>query len=316
MKFVGVGPRPLAWATAVLIGLASARECSAQHYGPAGPERDAMRRQLWLTPSADPAQSLRATVFRPTNTTGRRLPLVIVNHGTDAATRRTVSMPVFRRISQWFVDRGYAVVLPQRRGHGATGGIYAEGQDTCRNPRHREMGNAAADDIEAVLGYMANQPFVDSSRITLVGVSSGAWASLALAARNPPGVKLVVNFSGGRGAYAWGRAGEICDPDQLAQASAIFGRTTRVPTVWFYAENDSYFGPHIAKRLHEAWTSAGGQAQLYLLPASGREGHAIADADAGLRLWGPRLDPWLGGDRMVERRTTAVALPRPRDKVN
>jgi alpha-beta hydrolase superfamily lysophospholipase len=31
-------------------------------------------------------------------------------------------MPEFRGLTDWFLGRGYAVLLPQRPGHGATGG--------------------------------------------------------------------------------------------------------------------------------------------------------------------------------------------------
>lgn len=266
-----------------------------------------MREQLWILPSGDPQIGLRSTVFRPAQdeqsirldaslqSSERRLPLVIINHGTDASTREAVSMPVFYWLSRWFVERNFVVVIPQRRGHGATGGPMVEAGDNCLAPNHLQAGRNAADDIEAVLSYMRKQPFVDDQRVFVVGVSSGGWASLALAARNPPGLRGVVNFSGGRGAHAGGRKGAICSQERLIEAAGVLGSTARAPTLWIYAENDSYFPPFIATAMEHAWTAQGGAADLHILPAYGREGHEISDDRAGWSLWGQVLEDFLRG---------------------
>jgi len=278
---------------------AGGREGQGAAYGPYGPEGPRMREQFWLLPGADPQVPLRATVFQPTEASAEagarvRRALVMINHGSDAFTREAVAMPVFYWLSRWFVDRGYVVVLPQRRGHGATGGDLAEGHDTCANPDHLGSGQAAADDIEAALGFMAGQSFIDASRLVVAGVSTGGWAALALAARNPPGLRLVVNFAGGRGGHAYGRANAVCGQDRLIAATAALGRLSRVPTFWAYAENDSYFGPELAMSMATAWNGAGGNAEFNVLPAYGEEGHALVDDRASWRLWGPALERALG----------------------
>jgi dienelactone hydrolase len=286
---------------------------SGATYGPFGPEAPRLREQLWIVPGGDASLPLRATVFRPAEghdanrTTPIRHPLVVINHGSDASTRESVSMPVFFWLSKWFVDRGYVVLLPQRRGYGATGGEWAEGKDWCTNPDHYSAGVAAADDIEGALNYMAAQPFIDPSRIVVAGISTGGWASLALAARNPTSVRLVVNFAGGRGGHAYGRANAICSPERLIEAVGAYGQAARVPTLWLYAANDSYFGPDLATAMTDAWKNNGGSADLRLLPPYGSEGHAVADDKAGWRLWGSHLEDALetyvgvDGDREVPR---------------
>ena len=105
-------------------------------YGSFGPEGLRLREQLWVLPSADPSFALRATLFRPETAGNEPTPLVIINHGTDESTRESVAMPVFYWLSRWFVDRGYAVLIPQRRGHGATAGTFAEAIDNCQSPDH------------------------------------------------------------------------------------------------------------------------------------------------------------------------------------
>lgn len=272
-------------------GRGTGSETYGTGYGAYGPEGPRMREQFWLVPGGDPKVPLRATVFRPAEAIAPvRHPLVMINHGSDAFTREAVAMPVFYWLSRWFVERGYVVLLPQRRGHGATGGDLAEGRDTCANPDHLASGQAAADDIEAALRFMQGQSFVDASRLVVAGVSTGGWAALALAARNPAGLQLVVNFAGGRGGHAYGRANAICGEDRLIAATAAFGREARVPTFWAYAENDSFFGPELAAAMAAAWNAAGGSAEFNLLPAYGEEGHAMVDDRSGWRLWGPALD--------------------------
>jgi dienelactone hydrolase len=282
-------------------------------YGPFGPEGARLREQLWIVPGADPRTPLRATVFRPPSAVGlvdmhvastaARLPLVVINHGSDEDTRVAVSMPVFYWLSKWFVDRGYVVVLPQRRGHGATGGEWAESRDSCADPDHFGAGITAADDIESAVRYMVAQPFIDPSQTVVVGISTGGWGALALAARNPPGIRLVVNFAGGRGGHAYGAPRAVCRQERLIDAAGAYGRTARVPTLWFYSENDSYFSPELAAAMARSWQSAGGLADLHVLPRHHNEGHALAADRAGWELWGDTLERSLAHARHRGMRT-------------
>jgi pimeloyl-ACP methyl ester carboxylesterase len=141
---------------------------------------------------------------------------------------------------------------------------------------------------------MARQPFIAPDRTIVVGISTGGWASLAVASRNPVGVRAVVNFSGGRGGHAGGRRNAVCGERSLIEAAEIYGRTARVPTVWFYSRNDSYFGPKLARSMAQAWNGAGGLAALHLLPPYRQDGHDIASDRAGWDAWGGALDEFLG----------------------
>ena len=267
-------------------------------YGAYGPEGPRLREQLWIVPSGDPNIYLRATVFRPADPLGRvapvRHPLVVINHGTSDWTRSAVSMPVFFWLSRWFVDRGYAVVLPQRRGHGATGGPLAESVGSCAEPDHFASGQVAADDVVAVVDYMTQESFVEPSQTIVAGVSTGGWASLALASRNPKNVRAVVNFAGGRGGHAGGEMNAICGQSELIQAAGAFGASARLPTIWFYSQNDSFFSPELATRMADAYRTHGGRAELHVLPAYGEDGHDIVDDRATWDLWGPALAQFLG----------------------
>ena len=266
--------------------------------GPFGPEGPRMREQFWMLPSGEEGRYLRATVFRPAEPDGaqansRPRPMVVINHGTAEATRMAVSMPVYYWLSRWFVDRGYIVVLPQRRGHGATGGVLSEGVGNCANPDHYQSGQIAADDIAAVVSYFQAQSFVQPSEVVVAGISTGGWASLAYASRNPKGVRAVVNFSGGRGGHAGGVSNAVCGEKRLIESASRFGERAHVPTLWLYSSNDSFFGPDLARAMSKAWNGSGGSAELHVLRAYGDEGHNIADDRAGWDLWGNNLASFL-----------------------
>jgi dienelactone hydrolase len=259
-----------------------------------------MRERLWLVPSGDPKIQLRATVFRPEESSAgspRQRPLVVINHGTDELTRLSVSMPVYYWLSRWFVDRGYVVVLPQRRGHGATGGELAESVGTCETADHYVSGQIAADDIAATIEYMIGQDFVAPRNVVVVGISTGGWASLALASRNIPSVASIVNFAGGRGGHAYGRPNAICNYDGLLSTANLFGQTARQPSIWLYSENDSYFSPDVARALAREWQLGGGSVQTHIFSAQKNDGHAIADDRADWNLWGDVLDEFIGHHR-------------------
>lgn len=313
----GFAPGPVTGLAIVLTGLLTfaltfipTKSIAAERmFGAFGPEGARMREQLWILPSGDAKIPMRATVFRPdADPSGedKRRPLVVINHGTDEATRMAVSMPVYYWMSRWFVERGYVVVLPQRRGHGATGGPLAEAIGDCAHPDHYASGNVAADDIEAAVYYMTQQSFVARDGVIVVGVSTGGWASLALSARNLPQVQAVVNFSGGRGGHAYGQPNAICGTDALLSAARTYASHAHEPTIWFYAKNDSYFGPKLAESLAQVWSNAGGSVEEHILPPYGTEGHTIADDRAGWDIWGPSLESFL--ERVREQAPKSVEM--------
>lgn len=283
-------------AAAGFLVICKTANATEREFGGFGPEGPRMREQLWILPSGEEGRSLRATLFRPEQdprAPDKKFPLVVINHGTDESTRLAVSMPVYYWLSRWFVERGYAVVLPQRRGHGATGGALSEAIGTCAHPDHFQSGNIAADDIAATVDYMTAQPFIAPNETIVAGISTGGWASLALAARNLPQVQAIVNFAGGRGGHAYGEPNAICGEADLVSAVHKYGAKAHEPTIWFYAKNDSYFGPGLAQELARSWAEGGGLVEEHILPPYGTDGHTIADDRQGWDIWGPSLDRFL-----------------------
>ena len=241
---------------------------------------------------------MRTLVFRPPG--AGPFPLVIVNHGTvqSAALRAKLRHAEFLAASEWFVARGYAVALPQRPGHGDTAGPYFETNSRtggCDDADYRRAGLATAGSIEAAIRFFARQPFVNKTGIVVVGQSAGGWGALALASRNPPDVKAIVNFAGGRGGQVAGRPNNNCLPERLIEAARHYGARARIPVLSIYTENDSFFSPRIAQALNEAYRTAGGRIEFHLLPAFGSDGHSLFGARQGVAIWGPLVEAFLKG---------------------
>lgn len=240
-------------------------------------------------------QSLTARFCRPQ--ASGPVPLVVINHGSPTSADIRPGMRPAQCESEavrWFLDRGYAVLLPMRRGYGASGGRWAENYGGCANPNYAAGGRESARDIAAAVAFGRAQPGIRPDEVVVVGQSAGGWGSLALAADPPPGVVAVVNMAGGRGGWAGGHANQICGGDgALISAVGTYGRTARLPTLWLYTANDSFFSPDVAAAMHRAFTGAGGRARLEALPAFGRDGHSLFFGQGGSAVWGPVVEPFL-----------------------
>lgn len=264
----------------------------AQSAGPQGPEGSKMREQEWRIPGPG-GVLMDATVFRPPG--NARAPLMVMNHGSPASSSERPGMkrPTYTAVSSFFVSRGYVVVLPLRRGYGATGGPWAEGYGRCNNPDYVDAGLQTAADIRATIDYMRGQSFVAPDRTIVVGQSAGGWGTLALSSLNPSGVPAMIDFAGGRGGHQPG-AGN-CEPSALVKAAGRYGATARVPLLWINSANDTFFEPTLVNRMVEAYTKAGGQAVHRPVAAFGKEGHNLASSDSGAPVWQPLVTEFLLG---------------------
>jgi dienelactone hydrolase len=249
--------------------------------------------ETWLIP-IDNMTRMRTAVFRPP---GRGpFPLVVINHGSaeNEDLRRTQQLPAFSAVSAWFVQRGFIVVIPQRPGHGETGGAYLETSGSCDDPDYIGAGLATAHSIQIALNFALAQNFVDKKRVMLAGHSAGAWGSLALASRNPPYLNAVINFAGGRGGHSYDLPNRNCAAERLVSAAGHFGKTTKIPTLWLYAENDTFFSPTLADHMVRAFQRAGGAAEFYKLPSFGEEGHYLLHSSQAMRTWALIVEKFLG----------------------
>lgn len=243
--------------------------------------------------------SLVTRVIRPPGEA--RQPLVVINHGSpaDGSQRARMEPPRYSALSSWFLARGYVVALPLRRGYGETGGAWAEGYGRCDSPDYYSAGLQSAADVQATIDFMRTQPYVAPDRTLVVGQSAGGWATVALSSRNPPGVPGMINFAGGRGGHQKLPGGGLgnCTPDALVQAAGKYGATARVPLLWIYTENDSFFEPALARRMVAAYDASGGKATYRPVGPFGRDGHSLAGSTDGAPIWQPLVQSFLAGLR-------------------
>lgn len=236
---------------------------------------------------------LAATIYRPDG--DGPFPLVVLNHGTPPGAADRIKIGRFRRIPQIreFILRGFAVIVPIRRGHGATGGDYVEGMGKCIAPEYYNSGLEAGRDVLAAIDYAAKLPFVRPDCVLLIGQSTGGFASLAAASMGPRGLVAVVNFSGGKGGDPSTRPGEPCGPASLTAAFARFSKAIRAPVLWHYAENDRFFAPYHVREWYAAFEKAGGKGRLVMQPPFGRDGHSLFNSPDGIPIWTREFDSFL-----------------------
>lgn len=231
-------------------------------------------------------------------------PLVIMNHGVSLNPTERSFFPLveFRDAAKWFARQGYLVVAPVGPGFGASAidiperGIYGpffSKVGKCANPNFRDAGLAVAQVDLWIIQYMVAEKRVLPDGVIVVGQSAGGWASIALSSLNPPQVKAIITFAAGRGGRVDGKPNNNCAPDKLVETTGEFGRTSRVPMLWIYIENDTFFGPALSQRMHQAFTAAGGKAEYHLMPPFGNEGHYFIGSPDAIPIWSPLVSTFL-----------------------
>lgn len=275
------------------IWAALAPPASAQApFGAQGPEGPPDRRQPWLVPSADPDAASPAILFRPPG--DGPFPLAIIAHATtqNVLHRAQMPQPEYRTLAAWLVARGYAVLVPERPGHGGIG-KYLEDQGGCDDADYARSGRATAASITAALRGMRTQSFIRSGGAIVVGHSAGAWGALTLAGENPQDIAAIIAFAPGRGGHANDEPNRVCAPHTLIAAAAEFGKGARVPVTWLVASNDTYFSPALSRQMADAFRAGGDKVDLRVLPPYRTEGHWLAESDGGAAAYGPVLEPAL-----------------------
>jgi dienelactone hydrolase len=240
-------------------------------------------------PGAPPAYALSALLLLPDG--AGPFPVAVINHGSprDAADRTKERPERHVAEAREFVKRGWAVLIPARRGYGGSRESWAEGYGGCRSPDYHAPGLASARDIKGAIDYARAQPWADRARIVSVGHSAGAFGSVALSSLPVDGLAAVIAFAPGRGSQG---PNTVCREDRLVDAFARYGATSRVPVLLVYAENDLFFGPSLAARMGRAFEQAGGRAMLVMAPPFGRDGHYLFSA-RGIPDWTPYVDAFL-----------------------
>ncbi len=232
-----------------------------------------------------------ATVFKPDG--AGPFPFVVLNHGRAGTPIERSQTPRWRYIeaSRWLVKRGYAVFVATRRGYGETGGSDVETNYNCSNPWYKEAMTGGVESVLSVIEYAKSQAFVNRDRFVVMGQSVGGYLSVGVAAANPAGLVAAINFAGGHGGRPDREPGNPCLPEKIKQVFAEAGKTSRVPALWVYTENDQYFGPVHTREWYQAFSAAGGKAEFSLLPPFDKDGHTLFVR--GSKIWQPLVAGFL-----------------------
>jgi pimeloyl-ACP methyl ester carboxylesterase len=221
-------------------------------------------------------------------------PTVVFNHGS---TGRGDNPELFRRswtsstVASFFVDRGWMIIFPQRRGRGSSEGRYDEGFEADRSryscqPQLSLPGvDRAIEDIDAVMAHVRTRSDVLQSKLLLAGQSRGGILSIAYAGERPDVFVGVVNFVGG-----W--MSDRC-PNPVAINTTTFKRGAKFqrPTLWLYGDADPFYSLSHSRANFEAFTAAGGKGHFesYLVPGQ-NAGHGVI---AHPKLWTEHLTQYL-----------------------
>lgn len=250
--------------------LVLASVASAQQAGE--PTFEAVWIPLTETPSPGSPREvkLEGMLYRPP--APGRLPVLVFNHGSTGGGRvAPTSTEWFRypEVARFFVNRGWAVLIPMRRGRGASGGEYLERYDCDRAVLAAGVDRAVAD-LDAVLAFVSSQPWADMDRFLLGGMSRGGLLSVLYPSQRRTKARAVINFAGG-----W--TVERCDRTTRFNADtfAEAGRAGKLPMLWLYSENDRNYGPGAVQSYHRAFIQGGGTAELRLFPPIGHDGHIL-----------------------------------------
>ena len=258
-----------------------------------------LQEEVWALPLPVPTI---AYVVRPVG--DGPFPLAIMNHGVSMDPKQRVFFPLveFRDAAMWFARRGYMVVAPSGPGYGAAAiespeaGLFSAFYGKvgkCTNPNFRDTGLAYAQLSLWIIEYMSKLKRIVPDNVIVIGQSAGGRGSVALSRVNPPPVEAIITFAAGRGGRVDGKPNNNCAPDKLVEAIGAFGRTSRVPMLMMYIENDSFFGPELSKRMYAAFTAAGANAEYHLFPPHGGDGHFFVGMADAVPIWSPLVGAFL-----------------------
>jgi dienelactone hydrolase len=227
---------------------------------------------------------LQMRVYKPPG--DGKFPTLVFNHGSTGYgidTRRFKQPVDAPAVGAFFVQRGWVVVIPARRGRAGSDGEYDEGFSAIRSLGYscipsRALAGAdrALRDIEAAVGAIVKMPFVDASRLVMGGESRGGALSIAYAGAHPAEIKTVINFVGG-----W--LGWPC-PNASSVNEVLMNRGASYPgeSLWLYGENDSYYSVAQSREGFDAFIAAGGKASFHEFVVPAKDGHWLPSFPA---LW-------------------------------
>ena len=246
-----------------------------------------MKLDKLFIPSSESGVRLEVVAAKP-NGEGP-FPTVVFNHGSTGSGQnralysRTVAPAI---VASSFVERGWMVLFPQRRGRGKSGGVYGEGLASDGSGYSCDVDIAitgfdrAVEDVDAVVNYLRDRSDVNQDKLIIGGVSRGGILAIAYAGMRPGTFRGAINFNGG-----W--LGRACPNHEIVNPMLFErGASAGISTLWLHGSYDQYYRIGHCRGNFERFLSAGGQGTFVAAPM----GHALMFKPA---LWKEHLDRYL-----------------------
>ena len=219
-------------------------------------------------------QKITVTIWR--DDAFKKMPYIFFSHGRPGSDqeRAKFGRASENRISEYFVSKGFVVILPTRVGYGVSGGNDAEFSGSCSNKNYLESNRVIVEQSKQVLNQVLSLNYIEANRGIIIGQSVGGFATIALSAENISGVKGAINFAGGNGGDPIKTPERPCGDYVIKDAFAKYGEKTKVPTLWLYSVNDKFWGADLPQQWFAAFQKAGGKGKFISLPAYKDDGHS------------------------------------------
>ncbi len=211
-------------------------------------------------------------------------PAILLNHGSEQFPKSG------RGIVEPYVNQGYVVFFPHRRGQGCSSSQSDYIMDsinrepaTTRDKKFVELQETHLEDTISALSYLKQLPYVNTNRIVMVGASFGGIQTV-LATEKHLGIRASVAFA--PAAMAWASLPLL--QSRLIQAV----RSATVPIMLIQAENDYDLTP--TKTMATELEKANKPYKLLIFPAFGTthaEGHSFCVR--GEQVWGNEVFSFL-----------------------
>lgn len=246
-----------------------------------------MKFEKFFIPSLEPNARLEVVAGKPTGS--GPFPTIVFNHGSTGRGQntslysRTVAPAI---VANYFVERGWLALFPQRRGRGKSGGVYGEGLALDGSGYSCEVEIAiagferAVEDVDAVVNLLCDRADVNQEKLVIGGVSRGGILAIAYSGMRPKTLNGSINFSGG-----WLGRGY---PAHECVNLLLFerGASAKAPTLWLHGKSDQYYSIAHCRENFDRFLSAGGQGKFVAAPM----GHALMFKPA---LWTNHVDQYL-----------------------
>jgi carboxymethylenebutenolidase len=211
-------------------------------------------------------------------------PAILLNHGSEQFPQSG------KFIAKPYVNKGYVVFFPHRRGqgHSSDQGDYImdlmlQEPESTRGKKVVELQETHQEDVISALSYLKQLPYIDKNRIAMIGCSFGGIQTV-LATEKQLGLRATIAFA--PAAMSWSHFPEL--QSRLVQAV----RSATVPMLLIQAQNDYDLNP--TKTMAKELEKANKPHKLLIFPTFGKthaEGHSFCAR--GEQVWGNEVFSFL-----------------------